>query len=395
MAGVGSADILSGDNTSNRGQVFRHIREQLGSDPSSIRYFGGMCFDTSYQAKTDNEWQGFGTFKFILPRFELCREDDHTNFICNLIPHQDVELISDIIKELEDLIWTGDQNTDFQTTKNLILRRVDLPDLSGWKDMVNRAVNAISSGDIGKVVLARRVGLEFNMPLNALELLKRLKNQTVDSYHFCFQFDERSAFIGASPERLYKRKGRQIDTEALAGTRQRDEDTTADKQLSKDLLSSDKDLCEQRFVAEHVASTLDDLCIEPDSDIDRSSTVELRKLRRVQHLVTRFSGRLRDGVADTEIIRKLHPTPAVGGTPTENAGCLIRELESFSRGWYAGPVGWVGADTAEFAVGIRSGMLNGKRLYLFGGAGIVEGSEPDTEWNEIENKLSGFLASLE
>jgi menaquinone-specific isochorismate synthase len=90
------------------------------------------------------------------------------------------------------------------------------------------------------------------------------------------------------------------------------------------------------------------------------------------------------------VLRALHPTPAVGGYPNGEALEEIRAFEPFDRGWYAGPIGWIGADAAEFAVGIRSGLVRGSRLALFSGAGIVEGSVPEDEWAEIEQKIGDF-----
>ncbi len=93
------------------------------------------------------------------------------------------------------------------------------------------------------------------------------------------------------------------------------------------------------------------------------------------HLITKFQGQLKDGINDEDILQFLHPTPALGGTPRKQAMAIIRKLEGFSRGWYGAPIGYVGLDWAEFVVGIRSGLASGKKLSVFAGAGIVQGSE--------------------
>ena len=113
------------------------------------------------------------------------------------------------------------------------------------------------------------------------------------------------------------------------------------------------------------------------------------------HLFSRVVGQLKDGVGDGQLIKRLHPTPAVGGYPTENALAEIERLEPFERGWYAGPVGWVSAEAAEFAVAIRSGMLERNSLSLYSGAGIVPGSTPQLEWEEIEHKIGDFLEIIQ
>ena len=122
-------------------------------------------------------------------------------------------------------------------------------------------------------------------------------------------------------------------------------------------------------------------------------------LARGRHLYTGFRGTLADGVGALDVLRALHPTPAVGGTPTTEALDAVARLEPFDRGLYAGPVGWVGRDAAgreaaEVAVGIRSGLATGRSLSLYSGAGIVAGSNPDAEWAEIEHKIGDFARVL-
>ena len=119
------------------------------------------------------------------------------------------------------------------------------------------------------------------------------------------------------------------------------------------------------------------------------------KLSKLQHLLMKFSGLLKEKTQDSDILESIHPTPAVGGVPSEKASAEIENIENFDRGWYAGPVGWIGKDEAEFAVAIRSGLVFENELYLYSGAGIVEGSNPENEWEEIENKIAGFMNALD
>jgi menaquinone-specific isochorismate synthase len=125
--------------------------------------------------------------------------------------------------------------------------------------------------------------------------------------------------------------------------------------------------------------------------VDADESPELLLLERKQHLISRLGGTLRAGITDTDILRALHPTPAVGGSPRDNALRELPRLEPFSRGWYAAPVGTFGQDSAEFAVAIRSGLVHGRDVNVYSGAGIVEGSDPEREWEEIENKISDFV----
>jgi menaquinone-specific isochorismate synthase len=146
-------------------------------------------------------------------------------------------------------------------------------------------------------------------------------------------------------------------------------------------------------VVDDIARVLNQVCRRWRKN-DNNGAGSLLKLARVQHLVTRLEGELSEGQTDSSVLAKLHPTSAVGGVPNAVALPLIRRLEPFDRGWYGGPVGWIGSDGAELAVGIRSGLVEGRCLHLYSGAGVVPGSTSDGEWAEIESKLANFLAAL-
>jgi menaquinone-specific isochorismate synthase len=124
--------------------------------------------------------------------------------------------------------------------------------------------------------------------------------------------------------------------------------------------------------------------------IKKSRENKVLKLAFVQHLHREYQGSLKPEVSDREILETLHPTPAVAGYPRLNSIKYIYELEGFDRGWYAGPIGWIGKETSQFAVAIRSALLKGKHLTVFAGAGIVAGSDSEKEWQEIENKILNF-----
>ena len=155
-------------------------------------------------------------------------------------------------------------------------------------------------------------------------------------------------------------------------------------------MHSDKDLREHRFVVQGIRETLTPLC----QRLAIGDEISILRLAQCQHLASYLEGTLGNGVSDADILHHLQPTPAVGGYPTGAALEEIDRLEHFDRGWYAGPIGWVSHDTTEFAVAIRSGLVEGSKLYLYSGAGIVEGSTADEEWNEIENKIGDFIKVL-
>jgi menaquinone-specific isochorismate synthase len=268
-----------------------------------------------------------------------------------------------------------------------LITRTDFPDREGWRKNIQTVLTLFDCGDIEKIVLARKSRFQFAGKLNAVDLLRRLQKIDQRAFHFCFQPYRNVAFIGGTPERLYCRCHREIQSEAVAGTRPRSSAKAVDREFNNELLRSDKDMREHRFVFDSIIESFNNVC----SIVDAQEKVSVLKLSKVQHLYAGIRGILNADVTDGQILSHLHPTPAVGGFPREKALRLIDSLEPFDRGWYAGPVGWVSKDAAEFAVAIRSGLIKDDKIYLYAGAGIVPGSSPDKEWEEIENKIGNFI----
>jgi menaquinone-specific isochorismate synthase len=386
MAAFGEAEVLKNRDEANHAEMFASVRERLPLTERDIRYYGGFRFGPWH--RSDKSWRVFGGYRFILPRFELVRRGTDRRLAC-IITRQDRETNErgGILDAIEDMALPR-----AATCKALPppLRRQDMPEQGEWTDGVARVLQGIARGDLQKAVLARRTCFEFAQPLDGFHLLRRLKEATGGCYHFCGSHEGRVAFVGASPERLYRRSGRLIFSEAVAGTRPRGTTPQEDAALAAELMGSAKDLKEHRLVIDGIREALRPLCETLRSEPD----VHLLKLNSLQHLVCRFEGRLREGVGDAQVMEQLHPTSAVGGYPRDPALKLLGELETFDRGYYASPVGWVSGDEAEFAVAIRCGVVAGPRLCLFSGAGIVQGSDARTEWQEVESKIGAFLNVL-
>jgi menaquinone-specific isochorismate synthase len=349
---------------------------------STLRFFGGTRFDI--EQTPGDIWRNFGRARFVLPQIELSRRDGHTMLACHMCTDETVDFDSSrykLIALLRGLILESEPVP--ASTAKLINSGDEL--LS-----VDKVMGQIQSGDVDKVVLAKRLTLTSSKPLDAFELLKRLKAKVPLSYHFCFQFESGQAFVGASPEQLYARSMRRIDSEAQAGTRVRGQTPDEDAVLELELMASDKDRREHELVLLDIDQTMSKLCIDHGVRDNR----QVIKLPNVQHLRSRLSGILNESMTDQEILQALHPTPAVCGTPRAKAMQVIRDCESFDRGYYAGPIGYVSGVGAEFAVALRSGLVEGHHIHLFAGAGIVMGSVADEETREIANKLSLWIDLL-
>jgi menaquinone-specific isochorismate synthase len=296
---------------------------------------------------------------------------------------RDTEDASKILREIEDLSFPKGAMGVLLPTPVL---REDSPDLQGWRENIEWALSAFAEGRLGKVVLARRAAFGFDGDLDPTLLLESLKAVTPGCFHFYAEPEDGTAFLGASPERLFRRDGRSLQSEAVAGTRPRGVSSADDEGLRDELLHSAKDRVEHTYVSKGIREALEPLCEE----LEIEDSVADMKLARGRHLRSKIRGKLRDGVTDAGLLEAMHPTPAVGGYPRDRAREEIRVLEPFDRGWYAGPVGWIGAEASEFAVGLRSGLVRGQTLALFSGAGIVAGSVPEEEWAEIEQKIGDF-----
>lgn len=381
-AAAGSADRCFGSEDAG----FRTLRAQLDMvmphSDTRVRYFGGFRFDLN--AGVGSEWESFGTFTFTLPRFEYVVRDDRAVLACNLILPRDADRLIEIRESIDALSFpNGLAEDEFP----LPISREDKPDRAGWDRNVESVLNSFGHDGLQKVVLARRADFRFAERVKPFVLLRKLYEATENCFYYGFQYREGEAFLGATPERLFRRSGRRIWTEAVAGTRPRGTGSEQDELMLRELMTSDKDQREHAYVRAGISESLSPLCdsfyIDP--------VASKMKLARGWHLVSRSRGVLKNDVHGSDVMAALHPTPAVGGHPTPDALKAIRDLEPFDRGWYAGPVGWIGSRGAEFAVALRCGLVRRDALSLYSGCGIVEGSKPDAEWKEIEHKISDFI----
>ncbi len=384
IAGVGKAFMLEGNRNVNVQELFTTMRSILTPEYPYLRFYGGLCFDDQ---KPNGEWENFGSYRFMIPRFELATKDGKMLFACNLVisPHSS-DHSENVLQELDHLRYSPQDIFIPVLEAN---SREDIPSQKVWQAHVQDILHTVKTSVCQKVVLARKTEFGFHNRLDPWMILRQLKKVTPYSYHFCFQFADGTVFLGASPERLYKRQDRTIESHAIAGTRRRGRTHREDEQLRQELLTSDKDHREHAFVVEAIESVLSDICDDFTKD-----NLNILSLESGHHLLTSFQGKLKENIHDWEILQALHPTPAVGGFPRKEALEIIKQLEPFSRGWYAAPVGYVSLEETEFVVAIRSALVKDNKLTVYAGAGIVEGSEPQSEWNEVENKIGNFLKVL-
>jgi menaquinone-specific isochorismate synthase len=266
-----------------------------------------------------------------------------------------------------------------------------------FKDLVARAVASIRASQFEKVVLVREVIVEANRALSPRDLVERLRAL----YPSCAVFSL-GGFVGASPELLAERSGHDIRSHPLAGTVGRSGDPATDARLEAALLGSAKDRAEHQVVVDAISSALAPLCDE----LELPNAPSIVELRNVSHLGTMIRGHLRGpahggDLSDAHtlpsalgLVARLHPTPAVAGTPRDAALAWLAAHEGVERGPYAGAVGWMdGTGDGEWYIGIRAALVEGTRARLFAGVGIVADSDPDAELMETQLKLQAILAA--
>jgi menaquinone-specific isochorismate synthase len=354
------------------------VLTSLAHEPGLVRYVGGLAFDPRHGANPD--WPGGEAARFVLPRVLLRQSGSRTDV--NVLGTPDAEARR-LIERIRDAARQGCA----AAAPIRVVETVSAASRERWTGAVKDALRAIELGVVRKVVLSRDIVLDAPHAIDPWELLRLVHERDPHGMRFCLRFDAQSAFIGASPERLVAQRGSQIACDCLAGTIARGATPEAEGRNAAALLASEKDGREHRIVLEEILSA-----IAPHvTAIESPSEPRIMSLAEVLHLWSPIRAQLREAVGLHEVIGSLHPTPAVGGSPRGHAMDLIHTLEGRSRGWYAGLVGWIGHDAADFAVAIRSGIVRGNRMTAFGGAGIVRGSDPNAEWDETARKARSFI----
>jgi salicylate biosynthesis isochorismate synthase len=349
------------------------------------RWWGGLSFAPS--SASGGPWSAFGDGRFVLPRWCYGRQGGRAWLTVTV----DAGDLTDAARA--QLLGAFDQLADALATLAAGPAVHDAPAApspatvdhlprASWDHQVCAVRDAIAGGAIRKVVVARCSMVRAGAPIDAAGVLSRLGAH----YPGCIRFALRcgdATFLGATPERLVSRRGTRVVSEAMAGS--------VPRGASASLLASDKDRREHDLVVAAIVEALTPFC----TALDRRPAPEVHELPNVVHLRTPVSGRLSGPAHVLDLLDALHPTPAVGGVPVDRAVSWILAHEAAPRGWYSGPVGWFDASgDGEFAVALRSGLLQGAQAWAYAGAGIVEGSTPEAEYAETALKLRPMLDAL-
>ncbi|ABI40931.1 isochorismate synthases [Shewanella sp. MR-4] len=385
VAAIGACKDFKFETGVDDGTLAEIYQQQraLTTNPE-IRYYGGVAFDRSIES-----WPEFGNSRFVLPRIEFRRSANQFSLRVNLnfVDRHLEEEIDLAIAAIEAVLPARPLAPP---NKLALLSRTDIPDFPRWKTLIEQVVEPKFNQDTPKVVLSRHTQLEVNEQVDPWMVLACWQGRNPNSFQFGFQFSPERTYISCSPERLFRRRQQELFTEALAGTTVRGLNQEEDTALANALLEDNKNSIENQLVRRHIVSMLSPL----SQHVGAEEAATIFKLNHIQHLHRAIRAELKPGVNDFQLLQALHPTPAVGGLPRESAMRFIREREGYMRGWYAGACGYFNKYESEFSVAIRSALIEPGKINLFAGAGIIAGSDPEAEWQELENKLATIMSIL-
>ena len=362
---------------------FAGLQAQLDAVPELVagsRFTIGFSF--SPQGPSAPEWGGFTSADMVLPAVSLIRSGMSIRLVAAVPPGGSIDGLMEMLAGLQTVAAPALPDPGSHIVESI-------PTSADWQSEVAETIGAIKDGSLDKVVLARSVLVRSERATDPYDLVHHLRAANPSCYVYAAVAGE-SAFVGASPELLLSQTGREIKLNPLAGSARRGKGAD-DTAVGQELLASAKDRAEHAIVVDDLVSRLAELT----ADLDHSQEPSLRRMATVQHLSTEIAGTLRTGVSTFDVLRSIHPTPAVGGNPRTEALAFIDKVEGIDRGWYAGGVGWVSPeDGAQVALALRCALIKGATSRLYAGNGIVAESDPAAELIETRLKFQPLLNLL-
>jgi salicylate biosynthesis isochorismate synthase len=360
-----------------------------GPSSSGLVAVGGFAFEP--EGGGSDRWDGFAPASLVVPElsFSRCGESATATLNVEVAPDDTVDgLLERVERRLAEL-HRGSLPLLDPAPAGAYRVHSPMPPRH-YEEAVARAVSGIRAGELEKIALAREVDVHAPVDHDPAAILGLLREEFPSCYVFAVGRGD-ATFIAASPEVLVRREGQRASTVALAGSIGRSADPAVDDHLGERLLQSDKDREENAIVARQIVRALRPHAVW----VTAAPEPVVVRVANIQHLARPIRAQLATPVPAIELAGALHPTPAVGGEPREQAVALIPALEGIDRGWYAGPIGWTDASgDGEFCVALRCALLRGRFARLYAGCGIVRDSDPAAELAETEVKLAALLPLL-
>jgi menaquinone-specific isochorismate synthase len=361
-------------------ELWRGLRIEGGDAPAFAGplLVGGFGF---WDDASESDWRGYPPLRFWVPELLIARAGELTVATVSADgTAPDARLACRERKAVTPLGAAGGFSA------------CAAPSRADFADAVSRATAAIGAGELEKVVLARSCTLTQAGGFDAARVLAALR-ESQPGCHLYGVGRGSATFVGATPERLVRRRGSTVEADALAGSAPRGRTPDEDARRAQSLLDSPKEREEHEIVRRAVVSALSSHC----ADVRAPETPRLLRLEGIQHLHSPVSGTVPEsrGPSLLSLAAALFPTPAVGGAPRAAALEFLRQHEGARRGWYSGGIGWLApSGDGELCVALRSALLRGDAAMLHAGVGIVAGSTPEAELDETRWKLASALGAL-
>ncbi len=345
-------------------------------------FFSFNRFDAENPAPPDELFEAFPRLKFMLPEIVLIENERGTLLQVNSLG----PVYSGRVER-----FARESLRAKPRQRETIPYHIEPDSREEWRASVQAALDAIEAGRVQKVVLSRRQKIVADHPFSSKDLLANLidgpARGTVLLYRYADVF-----FCGCTPELLVRKRGDEVESMCLAGTCAVGATEEERAQLAAELMADSKNRVEHDYVAQFIRDVFNRTCY----DVQVPTEPEILTLAYMQHLYTPAHARMLEGVDLWEMENNLHPTPAVAGTPVGEAKMLIRSIEPYNRGFFAGACGYVdGAGDGAFSVALRSGVFDGEIGWIYAGCGIVSGSDADAEYEETGMKLQTILSAFD
>ena len=340
--------------------------------------FGGYAFDPS--DSYISIWEDLPVGHFILPRYIFCNSRLIINFFSKSeTTKSEIEkVIFDYVNYLE--VFLNNKESDYNSE---LLELSDITNkeiyLNHIRDVINNLNNTNSI--LTKVVLSRIKKGSFSKKVPILKIIKKLLFNNKHNMNFLYPIDD-YYLIGSTPELILSVTDNKILSESLAGSNY--------KASSNEFISDAKQITEQKIVTDYIL----DIFKHYSKKIDFNKVPVIKKSSNIEHLCTTISSVINEKVNIFDLMRDLHPTPAISGFPKSDAMEKIKDIKE-NRGWYGGPIGWIDNNlNGKFFLNIRSGLISNDNIYLFSGSGITKESNIHDEWEETEQKFNSMINAL-
>lgn len=355
------------------------LNERFSFDQIDQKHKLPLFFNKAFDQKEDQTWQEISQ-DFI--------------FNCPLTIIKKCNQISLIIKatskkQLVKLLDNSNEDLN-QEEDNQVLSILSTPSEQEWDKLISESTSQMDDKKLEKVVYARRYTEFYSKTLNVSNYVRQYIKRSGFHYIYFLQFAPKKTFLSLSPESLLKIEKDCLNVDVIAGTRSIGNNDIENLNLADELTHDPKEIYEHDIVSKQVKYVLEKHTRSYSLVFDKN----ILRQKYVQHLYSLYEGALKKDYSLKELIKDLHPTPAIGGNPKELALAEINKNEQFSRGLYAAPCGVITPDYRELLVGIRSVLIDDKQVHIFAGAGIVKESVSKNEWKETTKKMQNFLSQM-